>query len=163
MTVSKQSDYIRFAVISMVIIVVDFITKKWMLSLLFEIPQQIVITSFFNLTPVWNKGVSFGIMSSHPEIIRFIIPVLALFVILYLIGQIHLQQRMQQIGSAIIVGGAAGNVIDRFLYGKVVDFFDFHIGGYHWPAFNIADIAICAGVIIMIYVIIWPSSKLGEE
>ena len=95
MTVSKQSDYIRFAAISMVIIFVDFITKKWMLSLLFEIPQQIVITSFFNLTPVWNKGVSFGIMSSHPEIIRFIIPVLALLVILYLISQIHLQQRMQ--------------------------------------------------------------------
>ena len=163
MTVSNQSDYIRFAAISMVIIVVDFITKKWMLSLLFEIPQQIVITSFFNLTPVWNKGVSFGIMSSHPEIIRFIIPVLALLVILYLISQIHLQQLMQQIGSAIIAGGAAGNVIDRFLYGKVVDFFDFHIGGYHWPAFNIADIAICAGVAIIIYVIIWPSSKLGEE
>ena len=163
MTVSKQSDYIRFAAISMVIIVVDFITKKWMLSLLFEMPQQIVITSFFNLTPVWNKGVSFGIMSSHPEIIRFIIPVLALLVILYLISQIRLQQRMQQMGSAIIAGGAAGNVIDRFLYGKVVDFFDFHIGGYHWPAFNIADIAICAGVAIMIYVIIWPLSKLGEE
>jgi signal peptidase II len=163
MTVSKQSDYIRFAAISMVIIVVDFITKKWMLSLLFEIPQQIVITSFFNLTPVWNKGVSFGIMSSHPEIIRFIIPILALLVILFFISQIHLQQPMQQIGSAIIAGGAAGNVIDRFLYGKVVDFFDFHIGGYHWPAFNIADIAICAGVAIMIYVIIWPSSKFGEE
>ena len=70
---------------------------------------------------------------------------------------------MQQIGAAIIAGGAAGNVIDRFLYGKVVDFFDFHIGGYHWPAFNIADIAICAGVAIMIYVIIWPLPKFGEE
>ena len=53
MTVFKQSDYIRFAAISMVIIIVDFMTKKWMLSLLFEIPQQIVITSFFNLTPVF--------------------------------------------------------------------------------------------------------------
>ncbi len=163
MTISKQSDYIRFATISIVIIIVDFITKKWMLSLLFETPQQIVVASFFNLTPVWNKGVSFGIMSSHPEIIRFIIPVLALLVILYLISQIHLQHRMQQIGSAIISGGAAGNVIDRFLYGKVVDFFDFHIGEYHWPTFNVADIAICAGVTIMIYVIIWPSSKLGEK
>ena len=159
MTIFKQSDYILFAVISILIVIVDFITKKWMLSVLFEIPRQIVVTSFFNLTPVWNKGISFGIMSSHPEIIRFIIPVLALLVILYLIRQIHLQRRIQQIGSAIIAGGAAGNVIDRFLYGKVVDFFDFHIGGYHWPAFNIADIAICAGVAITIYVIIWPSSK----
>ncbi len=163
MTVSKQSDYIRFAVISIVIIIVDFITKKWMLSLLFDIPQQIVVTSFFNLTPVWNNGVSFGIMSSHPEIIRIIIPVLASLVILYLIRQIHLQQRTQQVGSAIIAGGAAGNVIDRFLYGRVVDFFDFHIWGYHWPTFNIADIAICAGVAITIYVIIRPSSKMGEN
>ena len=163
MTTFRQTDYILFAVISILIVIVDFITKKWMLSVLFEIPRQIVVTSFFNLTPVWNKGISFGIMSSHPEIIRFIIPVLALLVILYLVRQIHLQRRIQQIGSAIIAGGAAGNVIDRFLYGKVVDFFDFHIGGYHWPAFNIADIAICAGVAITIYVIIWPSSKLGEE
>ena len=163
MTIFRQTDYILFAVISILIVIVDFITKKWMLSVLFEIPRQIVVTSFFNLTPVWNKGISFGIMSSHPEIIRFIIPVLALLVILYLIRQIHLQRRLQQIGSAIIAGGAAGNVIDRFLYGKVVDFFDFHIGGYHWPAFNIADIAICSGVVITIYVIIRPSSKLGEE
>ena len=163
MTIFRQTDYILFAVISILIVIVDFISKKWMLSVLFEIPRQIVVTSFFNLTPVWNKGISFGIMSSHPEIIRFIIPVLALLVILYLIRQIHLQRRMQQIGSAIIAGGAAGNVIDRFLYGKVVDFFDFHIGGYHWPAFNIADIAICAGVAITIYVIIWPSPNLGEE
>ena len=163
MTIFRQTDYILFAVISIMIVIVDFITKKWMLSVLFEIPRQIVVTSFFNLTPVWNKGISFGIMSSHPEIIRFIIPVLALLVILYLIRQIHLQRRIQQIGSAIIAGGAAGNVIDRFLYGKVVDFFDFHIGGYHWPAFNIADIAICAGVAITIYVIIWPSPNLGEE
>ena len=163
MTIFRRTDYTLFAVISIMIVIVDFITKKWMLSVLFEIPRQIVVTSFFNLTPVWNKGISFGIMSSHPEIIRFIIPVLALLVILYLIRQIHLQQRMQQIGSAIIAGGAAGNVIDRFLYGKVVDFFDFHIGGYHWPAFNIADIAICSGVVITIYVIIRPSSKLGEE
>ena len=163
MTIFRRTDYILFAVISIMVVIVDFITKKWMLSVLFEIPRQIVVTSFFNLTPVWNKGISFGIMSSHPEIIRFIIPVLALLVILYLIRQIHLQRRMQQIGSAIIAGGAAGNVIDRFLYGKVVDFFDFHIGGYHWPAFNIADIAICSGVVITIYVIIRPSSKLGEE
>ena len=145
------------------IVIVDFITKKWMLSVLFEIPRQIVVTSFFNLTPVWNKGISFGIMSSHPGLIRFITPILALLVILYLIRQIHLQRHTQQIGSAIIAGGAAGNVIDRILYGKVVDFFDFHIGGYHWPAFNIADIAICSGVVITIYVIIRPSSKLGEE
>ena len=163
MTIFRQFDYIRFAVISIIIIIADFSTKKWMLALLFEMPQQIVVTSFFNLTPVWNKGVSFGIMSSHPEIIRFIIPALALLVILYLIRQIHLQRHTQQIGSAIIAGGAAGNVIDRILYGKVVDFFDFHIGEYHWPTFNVADIAICAGVTIVIYVIIWPSSKLGEK
>ena len=163
MTVFELSDYIRFSVISIAIILVDFITKKWMLALLFEIPQQIVVTSFFNLTPVWNEGVSFGIMSSHPQIVRFIIPILAFLVILYLVSQIHLQERMQQIGSAIIVGGAAGNVIDRIIYGKVMDFFDFHIGEYHWPAFNIADIAICAGVAIMVYVIIRPTSNLGEE
>ena len=74
-----------------------------------------------------------------------------------------MQKPLQQIGSALITGGAIGNVIDRILYGKVVDFLDFHLAGYHWPTFNVADLAICAGVAIWIYVIMWSSSTSGEE
>ena len=154
----RKSNYRRFFFIAFFIIFMDFVLKKWMLLLLFEQPKQIIVTNFFNLTPVWNNGISFGLMSSQPEVIRFSIPILALLVITYLISQLKFQGNLQQLASAIITGGAVGNVIDRILYGKVVDFLDFHIGGYHWPAFNIADVAICTGIVIWIYAIIKSSS-----
>ena len=119
MKTQKHIIYVRFFIISFTVILLDYISKKWMLSLLFDVPQQIIITGFFNLTPVWNNGVSFGFMASQPEIIRLIIPVLALCVVLYLISQLQVQNRMQQIGSAIIAGGAIGNVIDRLIYGYI--------------------------------------------
>ena len=154
----RNSNYRRFFSIAFLIILMDFVLKKWMLLLLFEQPKQIVLTTFFNLTPVWNNGISFGLMSSQPEVIRFIIPILALLVVTYLISQLKFQGNLQQLASAIITGGAIGNVIDRILYGKVVDFLDFHIGDYHWPAFNIADVAICTGIVIWIYASINTSS-----
>ena len=147
----RKSDYIRFFFIAFFIVLMDFVLKKWMLLLLFEQPKQIVVTTFFNLTPVWNKGISFGLMSSQPELVRFIIPILALVVITYLVSQLKFQGYLQQIASAIISGSAIGNVIDRVLYGKVVDFLDFHIGGYHWPAFNMADSFIFIGVLLFLY------------
>lgn len=163
MIIYRKVDYFRFVIIASIIVLVDFLCKKWMLFLLFKIPKQIVVTSFFNLTPVWNNGISFGLMSSQQGFLRYIIPIFAFVVVVYLISQLHMQRPLQQIGSAMISGGALGNVIDRILYGKVVDFFDFHVAGYHWPAFNIADVAICAGVAIWIYVIIWPRAITGEN
>ena len=109
----------------------DFVLKKWMLLLLFEQPKQIVVTTFFNLTPVWNNGISFGLMSSQPEgSIYYSDTCIACH---YLFDKpIKVSRVFTAVSSAIISGGAVGNVIDRILYGKVVDFLDFHIGGYHW-------------------------------
>ena len=146
----RKSDYIRFFLIAFFIVLMDFVLKKCMLLLLFEQPKQIVVTTFFNLTPVWNNGISFGLMSSQPEVIRFIIPILALLVITYLISQLKFQGYLQQSASAIISGGAVGNVIDRFLYGKVVDFLDIMIGNFNWYIFNVADSAVTSGMILFI-------------
>ena len=84
----RKSNYRRFFFTAFLIILMDFVFKKWMLLLLFEQPKQIVVTTFFNLTPVWNNGISFGLMSSQPEVVRLIIPILALVVITYLISQL---------------------------------------------------------------------------
>ena len=146
----RKSNYRRFFFIAFLIIFMDFILKKWMLLLLFEQPKQIIVTTFFNLTPVWNNGISFGLMSSQPEVVRFIIPILALLVITYLISQLKFQGYLQQLASAIISGGAVGNVIDRILYGKVVDFLDIMIGDFHWYIFNVADSAVTTGMILFI-------------
>jgi len=160
---SKFSLYASFTSIATIVVLIDYITKKWALETLFLVPQKIVVTSFLNLVPVWNNGVSFGIMSTRPDIVRLVIPLLALVIVSIFIYQLSQQPRLIQIASAIISGGAIGNVIDRFLYGRVVDFFDFHAAGYHWPAFNIADIAISSGVAIWLYAMIIPSAIPGEK
>ena len=119
-----------------------------MLSLLFFPPRQIELTTFLSLTPVWNSGISFGLFSENPYIGLVTIPVLAVAVVFWLIWQLNELTRIQTLGASFIAGGALGNVLDRLVYGRVVDFFDFHIGVWHWPAFNLADSALFIGVLL---------------
>jgi signal peptidase II len=109
---------------------------------------MIEITSFFNLTMVWNHGVSFGMFSSHQQPL-LLSAVAALIVIVLLIWLAKSHDRYLTWGIGLIVGGAIGNIIDRLRFGAVVDFLDFHAFGYHWPAFNIADSAIFIGVVVL--------------
>lgn len=132
-----------------VVIIVDFVTKEWALSTLFVPEISIMVTSFFHFTPVWNPGISFGLFSDSP-VTGYVIPALAVFVVIWLYIQLATLTPLQRICAGLIAGGAIGNVIDRLRFGKVVDFLDFHLYGYHWPAFNIADAAISIGVALWI-------------
>ena len=133
------------------ILAADFSSKKMMLSLLFFPPQQIELTPFLSLTPVWNSGISFGLFSENPYIGLVTIPILAVAVVLWLVLQLHELTRFQTLGAAFIAGGALGNVFDRLVYGRVIDFLDFHVGTWHWPAFNLADSALFIGVLLWFY------------
>ena len=137
-----------FFPLSILVLAADFSSKKMMLSLLFFPPRKIELTPFFSLTPVWNSGISFGLFSENPYIGLVTIPVLAVAVVLWLIWQLHELNRLQTMGAAFIAGGALGNVLDRLVYGRVVDFLDFHVGVWHWPAFNLADSALFIGVLL---------------
>lgn len=139
-------------IVALLVFVVDLATKEWALSLLFDPPRQIVLTGFFNLTPVWNRGVSFGLFAGHQEWVPWILSLVAALIAAALYVWLR-RARHPLLAAALglVIGGALGNVIDRLRFGAVVDFLDFHFSGYHWPAFNIADAAISLGVVMILY------------
>ncbi len=106
-----------------------------------------------NIVTVWNKGISFGFLSSHddPETMSHILIILSFIIMGFFLTLFHNSiKTLQHIGVALIIGGAVGNICDRFRFGAVYDFLDFHHDGWHYPAFNIADSAITVGVILYI-------------
>lgn len=137
--------------LSGLIIVLDQLTKHWIISAL-ELGQRIELTSFFNLVFVFNPGAAFSFLSDAGGWQRWFFVVLALAVSgwLTLLIRQHASERLLPLAAAMILGGALGNVIDRLRFGAVVDFLDVHAAGWHWPAFNVADSAISAGVVLLV-------------
>lgn len=143
-------------IISLFVILLDQITKHSALSLVEDIITKtngvhthIKKNMFFNLVLVWNRGISFGIFNGSNSFITTIILLIITSVILYIMYILWKNQNKLQIFCfSLILGGAIGNIIDRFIYGAVIDFIDIHLGNLHWPAFNIADSCICVGVFI---------------
>lgn len=137
--------------IATVVLLLDQLTKI-AITRLFSYGESVAVTSYFNLVLVYNKGAAFSFLANQGGWQRWFFTVLgvaaALFII-YLLKR-HAGQRMFCWALALILGGAVGNVIDRVLYGHVIDFLDFHVGGWHWPAFNVADSAICVGAVLFV-------------
>lgn len=141
------------------VILADQITKYIIKINLALYDNIIVIDNFFNITHILNPGGAFGFFASGSlEVRRFIFlfmsSVVALFV-LWFYKRCAVDFIFLSYGLALIFSGAMGNLIDRFRYGKVVDFLDFYIGSAHWPAFNVADSAISIGMGILIYHILF--------
>lgn len=136
------------------IVILDQATKLWVtrsMALYESIP---VIDSFFHLTYVRNRGGAFSILSEQPDSIRLpfflTVSVVAFAALAYFLRTIDPRQRLLLLGLAAILGGAAGNFVDRATQGAVIDFLDFHWRGYHWPAFNVADTFITTGTIVVL-------------
>ena len=130
--------------IAIVVIVLDQILKALMLDVLPEPGVSITVTGFFNLVHVFNPGVSFGLL---PDIGPLILSGFALVVSAILaVWLSRAETRLLAIALGLTIGGAIGNVIDRIRFHAVFDFLDFHVFGWHWPAFNLADAAISVGV-----------------
>ncbi|MBY4949224.1 signal peptidase II [Cupriavidus respiraculi] len=110
------------------------------------------VTSFFNLVLVYNKGAAFSFLADAGGWQRWFFTVLGLAVGGFIVWMLfrHTGQKLFCLAVSLILGGAIGNVIDRIAYGHVVDFLDFHLRGYHWPAFNLADCAITVGAVLII-------------
>ncbi len=119
----------------------------------FELSQsKRVITNFFHLTYVRNPGAAFGILADNAIRLPFFIAVscAATLGILWYVRRISRGKHWQFFSLGLILSGALGNLIDRIRFGEVIDFLDVHWYNYHWPAFNVADSAICVGVTIML-------------
>lgn len=138
----------------LIVFLLDVISK-WLLLALLTGPVR--VTDFFNLYLVYNNGVSFSMLrETNTLVLAGISAAIALFLFHWLLKE---PAKWTRIGLALIIGGALGNIFDRLYYGAVVDFLDFHWGPHHWPAFNLADTAICLGA----FIIILKSLKRGKK
>jgi signal peptidase II len=137
--------------IAALVVLVDQLTKI-MITQMFSYGQSKPVTSFFNLVLAYNKGAAFSFLAAEAGWQRYLfsgIAVAAAAFIIYLLKR-HAGQRLFCWALALVLGGAVGNLIDRIAYGHVIDFLDVHVAGWHWPAFNIADSAICIGAAMFI-------------
>lgn len=138
--------------VSALVVVLDQAAKWWMLSTLTS-GEAVPVTGFFRLVLVLNPGAAFSFLADHSGWQRWFFVILALIVCGWLLAMLrnHQHERALPLALSLIIGGALGNVIDRLIHGAVVDFLYFHIGHYGWPAFNVADSAITAGVALMLW------------
>jgi len=133
------------ALIVFAIIAFDQITKYLIVNSL-SLYDSIEVFPFLHIVNVRNTGAAFGSFKSLGSSFFIIVAVAAIGFVLYLL----MKRTYNTFGLSLILGGAVGNLIDRILYGQVVDFVDFSIGSYHWPAFNVADSALTVGIILIL-------------
>lgn len=126
-----------------------------------------VIQGFFNFTHVRNRGGAFGVFGGERgEFGTFLfvgVSVVAVGVLLYLFLKSNKKDGLLRLSLSLILGGALGNLADRLRFGEVIDFLDFYVGTYHWPAFNIADSAISVGVALMAFEMLFRDSRKLKE
>jgi signal peptidase II len=136
-----QNKSIRLIIVAGLVVLSDQITKALVTKYLPLHKNIPVIAGFFDITHILNPGGAFGLMANMSVVVRTVVFLASAF--------------------ALIFGGAIGNLIDRVRFGVVVDFLDFYLGKYHWPAFNIADSAITVGIFIFIYHLLFK--KMPED
>ncbi len=152
--------------IAILVVVADQASKIVVLNALAPF-QSVSVSSFFNLVLVLNTGISFGLFAGGDTIARWFLIAVALSISGLLMRWLaNSTDRLVCVGLGMIIGGAFGNVIDRLVYKAVVDFLDFHLYGWHWPAFNVADSAISIGVVLFFLASFFERrghSKLGVK
>ena len=137
--------------VALVLVIADQWTKHAVSSNL-RYGESLPVTSFFNLVLVYNRGAAFSFLSDAGgwQRVFFIVVTSAAIIVLAWLIAMHESEKLFRWGLTLILGGAIGNLIDRIAYGHVIDFLDFHLAGWHFWAFNVADSAITVGAILLI-------------
>ena len=137
--------------LALLILIADQFTKVLILGY-YKLGDATYVTSFFNVVRVHNAGAAFSFLANAGGWQRYLFTGIGIAAAIFIIWMLrsHNGQKLFAFALACILGGAIGNVIDRTLYGYVVDFLDFHYAGWHFPAFNIADAAISIGAVCLI-------------
>ncbi|MES9832582.1 MAG: signal peptidase II [Candidatus Thiodiazotropha sp. LLP2] len=139
--------------LSFVVILLDQVTKQ-MAEAMLTLYESVYVMPVFDLTLLYNKGAAFSFLSEQGGWQRWFFTILAIIVTTVLtvwLWRLKQQEKWVAVSLSLIIGGAVGNVIDRILFGHVIDFLHFHYHEHYWPAFNIADAAITVGVGVMMY------------
>jgi len=142
--------------------------SKWLIARNISLHDNIqIIPDFFRLTHVENRGAAFGLFADSPSewkiAILVLFSIVALVIVSALLWRNSHSMNTTGVGLALILGGALGNLWDRLLSGKVVDFLLFYVGKYQWPAFNVADSAIVIGASLLVFEILFAKSAVHEK
>ena len=147
--------YLRLVLIVGLVVAADQVSKMIVMDLVPLYGRIPVIPGFFDITHIYNPGGAFGFLAGYSTLLRQVLFVaaalLAIGLIFYFYAHTPDTHRFLALALCLVLGGAVGNLIDRFRFGKVVDFLDVYINDLHWPAFNVADSAITVGIAIFIY------------
>ncbi len=155
--------YLPYLLITIIVFLLDQLSKHYFMQLVSpEMMQQggIAVLPIFNLVHVWNYGAAFGMGNQAPLIITMLTTGIIAILIYWLLKSVD---HWEKVILAVIAGGALGNLIDRLRHGAVFDFLDFHFKGQHWPAFNVADIAISCGVVVLLFLNFCRTEKHANQ
>ena len=146
----SKNFYISFSIVALIYFL-DRFTKVYVIQLdRNNLGSDIFNSAYLNIILIWNKGIAFGLLSFSKSYLYNIISLIIAIIIIVLVIMSLKSQGFKRYSLLMIVGGALGNLHDRFFFNAVPDFIDFHIGNFHWFIFNVADIFITVGVISMI-------------
>ncbi len=147
--------YMQFLLGSMFVLLLDQLTKFWAISNL-NWHQSYPINAFLNFTLTYNRGAAFSFLNNNQKFTHYffiiLVSAISIGMLIWLKRSLARKRILEATGLTLILGGALGNLYDRLYYGYVIDFIDVHIGGYHWPVFNLADSAICIGAAIVLVI-----------
>ena len=161
MALTTRTRALTVATAAIIVIALDQLHKWWML---YEVGiasrDPIEVLPFFRLVMVWNQGVSFGMLTQDVSYMRWFLIAVALIICAVMVRLgLRSDLKTERIGYGMVIGGALGNVIDRVRFGAVADFFHFHVGSFSYPAFNVADSAICIGVGLLLWMMTFHPAK----
>ena len=146
----KKKFFINFILV-LTIFCLDRITKNFVISQSkINLSNDLFLSNYLNISLMWNEGIAFGLFAFDESFFYNFITILIIIVIIIVFFMILKNEGYKKYSLILILGGALGNLYDRILFSAVPDFIDFHIGDFHWFVFNVADIFISIGVIIMI-------------
>ena len=145
-------EYLFVAVSAVSVLLIDFLSKNKIISIFKDgIVEKIYVNEYLDFILVFNTGISYGLFSGGGDFQKWILISLSILIIIFLLSLIRNESTiLSKLSISFIIGGALGNVLDRFTYGAVVDFISLHAKGFSWYIFNIADIFIVLGVILFI-------------
>lgn len=149
----NQHIRLMLGIISAILVIcIDQITKYWALSFCMH---ERVLHQLLSCEVYFNRGISWSMFHSEDSLFFFLISIIICLVIVFFIAYIYRLYQAQQplFGAALVLGGALSNLLDRLLHGAVVDFIVVHIGSWNFPVFNGADLAICVGILLMIFTV----------
>ena len=133
------------------IFILDRISKIYVINLSKNtLDKEFFSSKFLNITLIWNEGIAFGLFSFNKNNLYNSLTLFILIIIFIIVYMIFKSSGIKKYSLLMILGGALGNVFDRIFYKSVPDFIDFHVGNFHWFIFNVSDIFISVGVILMV-------------